>query len=175
VNNPGEEATAAIQTFHDKTLHVLNSVRTHTRILLCLTNTIFQAGLAKLQFVGHAISVWGPSRPDSSQYEVRLDDRLVSTDEFGTVSNESALLYSVRGLAPGLPHTLQIANGPLEPQRPWLRIDRFVIESGTDGGDNIKPRTIDDSDNDIHYVVNKKQKWLEQTGDRSVYHDGTFQ
>ena len=102
MNNPGNEATAAIQTFHDKTLHVLNSVRTHTRILLCLTNAIVQAGSAKLQFVGHAISVWGPSRPDSSQYEVRLDDRLVSTGDFGTVYNESALLYSVLGLAPGL-------------------------------------------------------------------------
>ena len=132
-------------------------------------------GWVKLQFVGRAISVWGPSRPDSSQYEVRLDDQVVSTGGSDTVSNESALLYSVRGLAPGLLHTLQISNVPLEPQRQWLRIDKFVVESGTDGSDNIETGTIDDTSSKIHYTLNKKHPWLSGTGDKSTYHDGTFQ
>ena len=98
----------------------------------------------------------------------------MSTSEFSTVSNESALLYSVRGLAPGLLHTLQIANGPLDPQRPWLRIDKFVVDSGTDGGDNIETTIIDDADPVIHYTRDRRG-WLNETGDPSAYHDGTFQ
>ena len=128
-----------------------------------------------MQFVGRAISVWGPSRPDSSPYEVRLDDRVMSTDGFGTGSNESVLLYSVTGLALGLPHTLQISNHPLSPQRPWLRIDRFVVEMGADGGDNIETDIIDDSDSRIiHYTPIRRWK-SNETGDQSVYHHGTFQ
>lgn len=127
-----------------------------------------------MQFVGRAISVWGPSRPDSNQYEVRLDNRVVNTSGFGTESNESALLYNANDLTPGVLHTLQIINHSLDPQRPWLRIDRFVVESGTDEGDQIKTVTIDDSDAEIHYTPSRRV-WLNETGDQNAYHDGTFQ
>ena len=127
-----------------------------------------------MQFVGRAISVWGPSRPDSSRYEVSLDGSVVGNGELGTVSNESTLLYGVSDLAPGSLHTLQITNGLLDSQRPWLRIDKFVVESGTDGSDNIETITMDDSDSRIHYTF-QKRGWSSETGDRSAYHDGTFQ
>lgn len=127
-----------------------------------------------MQFAGRAISVWGPIRPDSSQFKVSLDGGAVNTVEFGTKSNESALLYSVRGLALGLPHTLQIDNAPLDPRRPWLRIDKFVVESGTDGGDNIEKVIIDDSDSRIHYTPTRRG-WSNETADQSAYRGGTLQ
>ena len=127
-----------------------------------------------MQFVGRAISVWGPSRPDSNRFEVRLDGGIVETGDFGTGFNESALLYRVSALAPGLLHTLQITNDPLDLQRPWLRIDRFEVELGTDGSDNIETVTIDDSSHRINYT-GKRGGWSNGTGDQSLYHDGTFQ
>ena len=127
-----------------------------------------------MQFVGRAISVWGPSRPDSSRYEVRLDGNVVEKSELGTEHNESTLLYGVSDLAPGLLHTLQITNGLLDSQSPWLRIDKFVVELGTDGSDNIETIIMDDTDSGIHYTVNKRG-WTSGTGEQSAYHDGTFQ
>jgi len=126
-----------------------------------------------LQFVGQNISVWGPSRLDSSQYTVFLDGQAMSTAGFDTQSNESALLYRASRLGTGLPHTLRIVNDPRDPQKPWLRIDKFVIESETDGEANIET-FIDDSNRKINYTLDKKA-WSKETGDRSVYHDGTFQ
>ena len=134
---------------------------------------IVQSGSATLQFVGHDISVWGPSRPDSSQYTVQLDGKSMNTTGFGTQSNESALLYHASGLSPHLPHILQIGNDALDPRKPWLRIDKFVIESETDGGSNIET-FIDDADSKINYTPNK-QAWSKENGDQSVYHRGTFQ
>lgn len=139
----------------------------------CLTDATIQAGSATLQFVGRGISVWGPSRPDSSRFEVRLDGDVVGNGELGTGSNESALLYRVSSLAPGLLHTLQITNDLLDLQRPWLRIDKFEVELGTDGSDNVET-IMDDSDHEINYT-GKRNGWSTEAGDKNVYHDGTFQ
>ena len=126
-----------------------------------------------MQFVGQNISVWGPSRLDSSQYKVYLDGQVTNTTGFGTQSNESALLYRANGLALGLPHTLQIVNDPLDPRKPWLRIDKFVIGSETGEGGNTET-FIDDNSPKINYTPNK-QGWSKVDGDPSMYHGGTFQ
>jgi hypothetical protein len=97
----------------------------------------------------------------------------MNTTGFGTQPDEAALLYRASGLAPGLAHTLQIVNDPLDSRKPWLRIDKFVIESEIDGGGNSET-FIDDSSSKINYTPNK-QAWSKETGDRSVYHGGTFQ
>ena len=94
--------------------------------------------------------------------------------ELGTMYNESTLLYGVSDLAPGSLHTLQITNTLPDLQRPWLRIDKFVVELGTDGSDDIETSTMDDSDTGIHYTF-QKRGWLSKTGEPSVYHEGTFQ
>lgn len=135
---------------------------------------VVQSGSATLQFVGQNISVWGPRRLDSSQYTVRLDGQPKDTTGFGTHSDESALLYRASGLSAGLAHTLQILNDPLDPRKPWLRVDKFVIESETDVGSNVDSFIIDDSDPKIHYTPNK-QAWSKVIGDPSVYRSGTFQ
>lgn len=126
-----------------------------------------------MQFAGRAISVWGPRRLDSSGYTVLLDGAVVDPVGLGTGSNESVLLYSVGGLAPGLPHTLEILNAPLDPQRSWLRIDKFVVESGTDGG-HIIETVINDSDRSIQYHPNSRQ-WSNESEDPSAYLGGTVQ
>jgi len=156
VNNPGDEG--AIQSFNNSTLHALNS-----------------NGSATLQFAGQAISVWGPSRSDSSGYKVVLDGTTVPTVGSITGPNESNLLYWVSGLAPGLPHTLQIINAPLDPQRSWLRIDKFIVESETDG-DNVSGTIIDDSDSSIHYDPNQRlwSKGSDDNSYQSAYYGGTL-
>lgn len=135
---------------------------------------VVQSGSATLQFVGQNISVWGPRRLDSSQYTVRLDGQPMNTTGFGTQSDESALLYRASGLSVGLAHTLQILNDPLDPRKPWLRVDKFVIESETGGGNNIESFINDDSASKINYTPNK-QAWSKEIGDPSVYRNGTFQ
>jgi hypothetical protein len=93
----------------------------------------------------------------------------VDTVGFSTKFNESELLYGVSGLAHGLPHTLQIVNAPLDPQRPWLRIDKFVVESGGEGG-NIMT-VINDSASSIHYT----RRWSKESEGQSAYLGRTLQ
>lgn len=119
-----------------------------------------------MQFVGRGISVWGPSRPNSSWCKALLDDDdgdVINTASSDTNPNESALLYRVNNLTPGL-HTLRIINVLRDQQSPWLRIDKFVIELGSDGGDesNVDP------DSEIHYKP-ERGGWSKET-----YGNGTL-